>query len=259
MAEVNLLHKGTSLMDPFEGLLLEYLLPQSCSDAFFLRFNFMYGPCLKILLSKCLGTIIILGSMLVKLPQIMKLLGAKNAEGVSFLSLLGELLAITGSLAYSVARSFPFSAWGEALFVMLQTVTVGFLIQHYGGRTRRGVLFVLLYIGVLSVLLSPLAPASVLTAMQASNMPAIIVSRVIQAATNFRNGHTGQLSALTVIILFAGSLARIFTSVQETGDILLVVTYVVSVACNGLIVAQVLYYWKPTKKFLQRSTCDEAI
>ncbi|XP_077401266.1 mannose-P-dolichol utilization defect 1 protein-like isoform X3 [Vanacampus margaritifer] len=195
----------------------------------------------------------------VKLPQIMKLLGAKNAEGVSFLSLLGELLAITGSLAYSVARSFPFSAWGEALFVMLQTVTVGFLIQHYGGRTRRGVLFVLLYIGVLSVLLSPLAPASVLTAMQASNMPAIIVSRVIQAATNFRNGHTGQLSALTVIILFAGSLARIFTSVQETGDILLVVTYVVSVACNGLIVAQVLYYWKPTKKFLQRSTCDEAI
>lgn len=43
-----------------------------------------------------------------KLPQIVKLMGAKSAAGVSFLSLLGELLAITGSLAYSVAHSFPF-------------------------------------------------------------------------------------------------------------------------------------------------------
>ncbi|XP_019732984.1 mannose-P-dolichol utilization defect 1 protein-like [Hippocampus comes] len=251
MAEVTLLHKGTSWLDPFEGLLLEYSLPQLCSDAFFLRFDFTDGPCLKILLSKCLGTVIILGSMFVKLPQIVKLMGAKSAAGVSFLSLLGELLAITGSLAYSVAHSFPFSAWGEALFVMLQTIIIGFLIQHYGGRTCRGVLFVLLYFGVLAFLLSPLAPASLLTAMQASNMPAIIVSRVIQAATNFCNGHTGQLSALTVIVLFAGSLSRIFTSVQETGDTLLVVTYVVSVACNGLVVVQVLYYWKATKKFLQ--------
>lgn len=31
-----------------------------------------------------------------------------------------------------------FSAWGEALFLMLQTVTIGFLIQHYGGKTSRG-------------------------------------------------------------------------------------------------------------------------
>ncbi|KAM9833923.1 mannose-P-dolichol utilization defect 1 protein-like isoform 1-T1 [Syngnathus typhle] len=183
MAEVNLLHSGTSLPDPFEGLLLEYLLPPSCSDAFFRRFKFTDGPCLKILLSKCLGTVIILGSMFVKLPQIVKVIGAKNAEGVSFLSVLGELLAITGSLAYSVAYSFPFSAWGEALFVMLQTVVIGFLIQYYSGRTGRGVLFVLLYLGVLSFLLTPLAPATVLTAMQASNMPAIIVSRVRQNVT----------------------------------------------------------------------------
>ncbi|XP_057711450.1 mannose-P-dolichol utilization defect 1 protein-like [Corythoichthys intestinalis] len=212
---------------------------------------FLSGPCLKILLSKVVGSVIILGSMLVKVPQIAKILGAKNAEGVSFLSLLGELFAITGSLAYSFANGFPFSAWGEALFVMFQTVTIGFLVQHYGGRSCIGALFLLLYSITLALLLSPLAPAPLLAAMQASNMPAIIISRVIQAAVNLRNGHTGQLSALTVTILFAGSLARIFTSVQETGDTLLVVTYVVSVIANGVIVAQVLYYWKSTKRFLQ--------
>ena len=30
------------------------------------------------------------------------------------------------------------SAWGEALFLTLQTVTIGFLILHYGGRTSKG-------------------------------------------------------------------------------------------------------------------------
>ena len=35
-----------------------------------------------------------------------------------------------------------------------------------------------------------------------------------QVIANFRNGHTGQLSAVTVFMLAAGSLARIFTSIQ---------------------------------------------
>lgn len=30
------------------------------------------------------------------------------------------------------------SSWGEALFLMFQTVTIGFLIQHYGGKTIKG-------------------------------------------------------------------------------------------------------------------------
>ncbi|XP_023287374.1 mannose-P-dolichol utilization defect 1 protein-like, partial [Seriola lalandi dorsalis] len=94
-------------------------------------------PCLKIVLSKGLGIGIILGSVMVKLPQILKLMAAKSAEGLSFKSVLLELLAITGTMAYSIANKFPFSAWGEALFLMLQTVAIGFLIQHYGGRTSR--------------------------------------------------------------------------------------------------------------------------
>ncbi|GAA6230992.1 mannose-P-dolichol utilization defect 1 protein [Lates japonicus] len=243
MADKILVDKGSSFMDPFKGLLLTYFMPESCYDEFFLSFNFLDVPCLKIVLSKVLGVGIILGSVMVKLPQILKLIGAKSAEGLSFNSVLLELLAITGTMAYSIANKFPFSAWGEALFLMLQTVTIGFLIQHYGGRTSRGVLFVIVYFGLLVLLLSPVTPMAVVTSMQASNMPAIIIGRLIQAATNFNNGHTGQLSAISVFLLFAGSLARIFTSLQETGDSLMALTYVISSACNGIITLQVLYYW----------------
>uniref|UniRef100_A0AAQ5YGJ8 Mannose-P-dolichol utilization defect 1 protein homolog n=1 Tax=Amphiprion ocellaris TaxID=80972 RepID=A0AAQ5YGJ8_AMPOC len=215
--------------------------PSHVAFNFFLYF--VSVPCLKVVLSKALGIGIILGSVMVKLPQIIKLMGAKSAEGLSFKSLLLELLAITGTMAYSIANKFPFSAWGEALFLMLQTVTIGFLIQHYGGRTSKGLLFLAVYFSLLVILLSPFTSMSVVTCMQASNMPAIIIGRLIQAATNYQNGHTGQLSAISVFLLFAGSLARIFTSLQETGDALMALTYVISSACNGIIALQVLYYW----------------
>ncbi|XP_060111625.1 mannose-P-dolichol utilization defect 1 protein [Heteronotia binoei] len=226
-----------------KGLLVPHLLPESCYDELFLRLNFLHIPCLKILISKGLGFAIIAGSLMVKLPQILKIVGAKSAEGLNFNSILLELLAITGTMAYSIANRFPFSAWGEALFLMLQTVTIGFLVQHFAGRTAQGLTFLLLYFGALSFLLSPLSPLAVVTVLQASNMPAVTISRLLQAATNYRNGHTGQLSAITAFLLFAGSLARIFTSIQETGDPLMALTYVVSSACNALITAQLLYYW----------------
>ncbi|XP_019955822.1 mannose-P-dolichol utilization defect 1b [Paralichthys olivaceus] len=243
MASETVLDRGSSFMDPLKGLLLTYFMPESCYDEFFLSFNFLDVPCLKIVLSKGLGIGIILGSVMVKLPQILKLMGAKSAEGLSFNSVLLELLAITGTMAYSIANKFPFSSWGEALFLTLQTVTIGFLILHYGGRTSKGVLFLVVYFGLLLPLLSGVTPMSVVTIMQASNMPAVIIGRLIQAVTNFSNGHTGQLSAVSVFLMFAGSLARIFTSLQETGDSLMALTYVISSSCNGIIALQVLYYW----------------
>jgi len=44
-------------------------------------------------------------------------------------------------------------------------------------------------------------------------------------------------------LLFCGSLARIFTSIQETGDVTVVTTYIVAFIVNAIIVGQVIYYW----------------
>jgi mannose-P-dolichol utilization defect 1 len=49
-------------------------------------------------------------------------------------------------------------------------------------------------------------------------------------------------------MLFFGSLARIFTSIQETGDTMMVLTYCVSTFANSVIVFQLLYYWNADKK-----------
>ncbi|XP_017650534.1 mannose-P-dolichol utilization defect 1 protein isoform X3 [Nannospalax galili] len=122
--------------------------------------------------------------------------------------------------------------------------------MHYRGETVKGVAFLACYALVLLVLLSSLTPLAVVTLLQASNVPAVVMGKLLQAATNYHNGHTGQLSAITVFLLFGGSLARIFTSIQETGDPLMAGVFVVSSLCNGLIAAQVLFYWnaKPAHK-----------
>uniref|UniRef100_A0A8C4MMR9 Mannose-P-dolichol utilization defect 1 n=1 Tax=Equus asinus asinus TaxID=83772 RepID=A0A8C4MMR9_EQUAS len=119
-------------------LLVPLLLPEKCYDQIFVQWDLLHVPCLKILLSKVLGLSLVAGSLLVKLPQVFKILGAKSAEGLSLQSVMLELVALTGTMVYSITNIFPFSSWGEALFLMLQTITICFLILHYRGQTVKG-------------------------------------------------------------------------------------------------------------------------
>lgn len=45
---------------------------------------------------------------LVKLPQVFKILRAKSAEGLSLQSVMLELVALTGTMVYSITNNFPF-------------------------------------------------------------------------------------------------------------------------------------------------------
>ena len=66
---------------------------------------------------------------------------------------------------------------------------------------------------------------------------------MIQAVANYKAGSTGQLSAVTIFLQTGGAVARIFTSIQETGDSMIILIYVVSSLSNGVICAQMIYYW----------------
>ena len=44
----------------------------------------------------------------VKIPQIIKIVQASSVEGLSLLSFLLELVALTSTAAYSFAKGFPF-------------------------------------------------------------------------------------------------------------------------------------------------------
>lgn len=204
---------------------------------------FILVGCFKSTLSKGLGLGIILGSVLVKLPQIVKIYRGKSGEGVSLLSVTLDLCAITIYMSYSFVKQFPFSAWGDSAFLAVQTLVIGALILHYGKKTTTALGYILLYTIACYILASGITPVKLLWTLQGFNIPLLLVGKLSQAVTNYKNGHTGQLSAATIFMLFFGSLARIFTSVQETGDSMVILTYIASTAANAVIVFQLLYYW----------------
>lgn len=44
----------------------------------------------------------------VKIPQILKIFGGKSAAGITFISVVLELFAITSNLSYSFVSGYPF-------------------------------------------------------------------------------------------------------------------------------------------------------
>lgn len=70
-----------------------------------------------------------------------------------------------------------------------------------------------------------------------------LISRFWQSYCIYKDKSTGNLSAITMLMLFFGSLARIFTSIQETGDPTLIWTYILNTFANSLLLFQLGYYW----------------
>uniref|UniRef100_A0A1B6D008 Mannose-P-dolichol utilization defect 1 protein homolog n=1 Tax=Clastoptera arizonana TaxID=38151 RepID=A0A1B6D008_9HEMI len=232
-----------SVAEYFKQVVL-LLLPHKCYDEFFINYNFLDVPCLKATISKGLGLAIVGGSLMVKVPQIMKILQNKSAVGISFLSVLLDLYAVTAGVAYSYAKNFPFSAWGDSLFLLVQTVTIAALVLHYNRSSNVAAAFIGLFSIAMYTLISGMTPLDILWSMLSVSVPIMFAGKMVQAYVNYKNGSTGQLSAITCVMLLFGSIARIFTSIQETGDPVIILTYSLATIGNGILVSQFLYYSK---------------
>ncbi|XP_067295177.1 mannose-P-dolichol utilization defect 1a [Pseudorasbora parva] len=230
-------------MTPLKEFLLTYFMPEKCYDYFFIYFNFMHVPCLKIILSKTVGIWVLMGIVIAPLPQIWKVFWSGSSNGLCLTSIFLELLAISTHAAFCYTQSFPIGAWGESLFALIQIAVLALLIQHYRGKTIKGVYFLALYCGFMFLLASPLTPVSVVWTLHEWNVLLVIAGRFFQAGSNFKYGHTGQLSALSVFLVFLGSLGRIFSSLQDTGLSLSSQMHALACCGSGVMLAQILMYW----------------
>ncbi|XP_004207268.1 mannose-P-dolichol utilization defect 1 protein isoform X1 [Hydra vulgaris] len=219
------------------------LISEECHDEFFVKFNILNVPCLKIAITKGLGCVIIVGSMIVKVPQIIKLLQAKSGEGLNIISLLSELAVSTFSITYAFQKRFPFSSWGEALFLAVQNGVLVILINYYNKKYFAAFIFTPIYCGITYFLSTPIVPIYWIVKLQEFNLVFIAAGRLLQIVDNYSMGHTGQLSFVTTLLITVGGLARVLTSLQETGDMLMTLQFVVSSMLNAVILAQLLWYW----------------
>nr|POE83812.1 mannose-p-dolichol utilization defect 1 protein like [Quercus suber] len=86
-------------------------------------------------------------------------------------------------------------------------------------------------------------PMPTLQLLQAGAGVLGVASKLPQIITIAREGGTGQLSAFAVFNYLAGSLSRIFTTLQEVDDNLILYGFVSGFLLNAVLAAQMVYYW----------------
>ncbi|KAI8624772.1 hypothetical protein F5Y19DRAFT_452758 [Xylariaceae sp. FL1651] len=220
------------------------IIGETCYKTLVLDLDPTDSECLKLAISKGLGIGIIGASSIVKVPQIIKLVQSKSASGISFLSYLLETSSYLITLAYNIRNGFPFSTFGETALILGQNVIITVLVLNYSGRASMAALFVAaLATSFVTLFNNNILNMQTLGYLQAGAGVLGVASKVPQIAAIIQEGGTGQLSAFTVFNYLAGSLSRIFTTLQEVDDKLILYGFIAGFMLNCVLAAQMVYYW----------------
>ncbi|KAK6533802.1 hypothetical protein TWF694_002731 [Orbilia ellipsospora] len=233
----------TNLPAPIRNLGIS-LIGDHCYTSLIENIDVTDVACIKLGISKGLGIGIIAAASIVKVPQILKILNSQSAAGLSLLSTLLETDAYAISIAYNFRNGFPFSTFGETALIVVQNLVIAVLILHFTNRGAYAGALVAGFAAAAYALFSPnVVSEKTMTLLQASTIPIGLASKVPQIYTIWKEGSTGQLSAFAVFNFLAGSLARVFTTLQEVDDPLILWSFLGGAILNAVLAAQMIYYW----------------
>jgi mannose-P-dolichol utilization defect protein 1 len=221
------------------------LLGDKCYTQLLHEFEPLSSPaCVQLAVSKGLSLGIVGASAVVKVPQLIKLVRSGSPAGVSVLSYILETASYLVSLAYNIRSGFPFTTYGETALIAVQNIIITVLVLRLAGQTAAAAVFVAgLAAAVTALLGESVVDMKWLSMFQAGAGMLGVASKLPQIITIWREGSTGQLSAFAVFNYLAGSLTRIFTTLQEVDDKIILYGFIAGFALNAVLAAQMLYYW----------------
>ncbi|KAH8092238.1 hypothetical protein BXZ70DRAFT_1010932 [Cristinia sonorae] len=222
---------------------------QKCYESLVENLDINDIECIKYSLSKGLGLGIVVGGSIMKVPQLLLIISARSARGLSLPAYVLETLSYAITLAYSYRNGFPFSTYGENFFLTIQNVIITLSILYYpstrltkSSSSGSNIALALIATAATSVALAYL-PDSSLSALQLSTIPLSLFSKLPQIRQNARAKSTGQLSAFAVLSQIAGCLARLFTTSAEVGDLILTAGFALALVLNIVLGVQMWTYW----------------
>jgi mannose-P-dolichol utilization defect protein 1 len=228
------------------------IIGQKCYISLIENLNIEDVQCIKYSLSKGIGVAVVVGGSIMKVPQLLLILRAQSARGLSLTAYVLETFSYAINLAYSSRNGFPFSTYGENFFLTIQNIFITFLIILYNASSSRPLTAAPNPTGrLLTTVLATFAvgfalftaPASALAAAQLGTLPLSLFSKLPQIAQNYRARSKGQLSAFAVVSQIAGCAARLFTTSQEVNDPLVAAGFALALALNLVVGAQMYAYW----------------
>jgi len=204
-----------------------------------------------------LGWACFAGSCFRSLPQIIKMVQHRSAEGLSLFSNITQLLCYTVMVAYNARQGYAFNTYGEVLACWLQDVLIVGLICTYNKLPMHVTAPCALAFGALCAwVFSPACPHEVLAALQLSTVFVMAIgSRVPQILMNARRGNSGVMSLTTCMLNVTGNAIRIFTTTVLTHDRLNLVGGCIQGCLNSVLLWQV---WKTRQQQRKAETAAAA-
>ena len=89
-------------------------------------------PCLTLLTSKFLGYSLVIASLMLKFPQILKIVHNSSVAGISLTSFYFETLGFSIMAAYSIRNQQPISTYGEHASISIQCLIQVLCYWNYG-------------------------------------------------------------------------------------------------------------------------------
>ena len=252
------------------------IIRDDCVKPFFVDFSWLslsswttpsspVRDCVIASVSKALGYGIILGSFVVKLPQVINIVQARSGAGLSLSSQYQELASNALAVVWHVSwNASPFSAYGETIIVTLGCALV-ILAMWYFERPSVTHVATVVAVSAAFVQLALASPSTVTTVLRDSakmiGIPALALSakslkdliqflsqltfwgaRITQIIATALERSNGAQSPLTLVFNLAGTTARVFTSMREVRDPLQLAFTVFNVLLNGVLCAQWVSY-----------------
>lgn len=84
------------------------------------------------------STGIVAGAVMVKLPQIQRILSKGSVEGLRFQMFAAEVISGTVAIAYFTGQGMALAAYAELFFILAQNLIILALMGFYGGKGNKG-------------------------------------------------------------------------------------------------------------------------
>lgn len=207
------------------------------------QFNFQ-TECIGLVASKFIGIFIIAFSCTLKVPQIKNMLKDKDScKQLSEFSVFADIFAYLAIALYNIHYSYPFTSYGENLIILIQNAFILYLfIANSKLNATRLVIIIATIVFSAVCLHGEYIPEYLWFYIGNSALPFVVINRLSTIAYCFNNKSSGPLSSFTFILAAGGCLTRIFTTFNETKDMMLIVQSGIAMVLNVIVLVQILMY-----------------
>jgi mannose-P-dolichol utilization defect 1 len=231
------------------------VLLSKCYNIMVTEGDLLNMSCLSELSATLLSMVIMAGSVVVQLPQIITIIRSESVEGLSPVAFYSALAIPTTFIIYNIKQGNAFETYGENFFSFIQYGIIVLLIWAYNTptaeknrismREKIGVILGLVFLCGFCYLL-PMEYQFILPLM---SLPLLFMSRVPQIMECYKSKSTGTLSFISLFLIFGGSAARVFTTVVKVGfDFGLISNYLFGALFSFILLVQIMMYLPSSKK-----------